>query len=184
METEVKKGKFGKSVLWAVLSYVVISVIAGVISVVRSTALGEETMQVTAWMVLEVFLFPVLFVIAGYMGSKKYEFEKFKTYKVWFFSAGASAVLLLLWYVLLNGYVVLNLPVAEGFRAIDLFLRKITVVQDYEIKYLSQTDLYRYLVLPLLHFLLRIVYGLFYGLGNRMYATKQEETKRAKRRKR
>lgn len=168
METEKKQSKFGKSVLWAVLSYVVISVIAGIFSVLGNKA------QVTAWMVIEVFLFPVLFVIAGYIGSKKYEFEKFKTYKVWAFSAGASAILLGLWYVLLNGYVVLNLPVAEGFRAVDLFLRKITVVTDYEIKYLSQTDLYRYLVLPLLHFVVRIVYGLFYGLGNRMYAAKQE----------
>lgn len=168
METEKKQSKFGKSVLWAVLSYVVISVIAGIFSVLGNKA------QVTAWMVIEVFLFPVLFVIAGYIGSKKYEFEKFKTYKVWAFSAGASAILLGLWYVLLSGYVVLNLPVAEGFRAVDLFLRKITVVQEYEIKYLSQTDLYRYLVLPLLHFVVRIVYGLFYGLGNRMYAAKQE----------
>ena len=179
MEKREKTGKFGKSVLWAVASYVVISVIAGVCSVIRGSMQGESGATVSWFVILELVLFPGLFYAAGYLGSKKYEFEKFQTYKIWLFSFGFSAVLLLLWYVLLEAYVVLNLPAAEGSLAPDLFLRKITVVKDYEVKYLRETDGYKYLILPLIHFVFRMVYWLLYALGNKKYAKAQKERKRA-----
>lgn len=180
MEKKEKTGKFGKSVLWAVASYLVISVIAGVCSVIRGSMQGESGATVSWFVILELVLFPVLFYVAGYLGSKKYEFEKFKTYKIWLCSVGFSAVLLLLWYVLLEAYVVLNLPVAEGSLAPDLFLRKLTVVQEYEVKYLKETDGYRYVILPLIHFVFRMVYWLLYSLGNRKYAVTQKAKARAK----
>ncbi len=180
MEKKEKTSKFGKSMLWAVVSYVVISVIAGVCSVARSSMQGGSGVTVSWFVILELILFPVLFYIAGYLGSKKCGFEKFKTYKVWLLSAGFSAVLMLLWYVVLEVYVLLNLPAAEGSFALDLFLRKITVVQDYEVLYLKETDGYKYVILPLIHFVFRLVYWLLYALGNRKYAMEQKRKEWAK----
>ncbi len=177
-EKKEKQSKFGKSVLWAVVSYVVISVIAGVCSVVRGSVQGDARATVSWFAILEIVLFPVLFYIAGYVGSKKYEFEKFKTYKVWLFAGVFSAALLGLWYLLLEVYVMLNLPAAEGSMALDLFFRKITVVQDYAVLYLKETDGYKYVILPLIHFVFRLVYWLLYALGNRKYALAQEEKRR------
>ena len=178
MEKKEKTGKFGKSVLWAVFSYVVISVIAGVCSVVRGSMQGDGGATVSWFAIFELLLFPVLFYLTGYFGSKKCEFEKFKTYKVWLFSAVFSAFLLLLWYVALEVYVLLNLPAAEGSIALDLFLRKVTIVKDYEVLYLKETDGYKYAILPLIHFVFRLVYWLLYALGNRKYVKEQKENRR------
>lgn len=177
MEKKEKTGKFGKSVLWAVLSYIVISVIAGVCSVLRG-GMEEGSNAELLFMIFELVLFPVLFYATGYMGSKKYEFEKFKGCKTWLFIFGFSAILLLLWYILLEAYVLLNLPAAEGSLALDLFLRKITVVQDFEVLYLKETDGYKYVILPLVHFVFRLIYWLLYALGNRKFALEQKEKRR------
>ena len=177
-EKREEQGLFGKSVLWTVVSYVVISAIAGVCSVVRSGIQGESGATVSGFVVFEAVLFPVLFFIAGYFGAKIFGFEKFKTYKVLLFSLGFSAALMLLWYVLLSVYVVFNLPVAEGSLAPDLFLRKITVVQDYTVLYLKETDGYKYVLLPLIHFCLRFVYWVLFALGNRKYVVAKKEKMR------
>jgi len=178
MEKKEKTSKVGKSMLWAVISYVVISVIAGVCSVVRGSMQGDGGSTFSWFMILEMVLFPVLFFMAGYFGSRMYEFEKFKGYKVWLFAAGFSAFLMLLWYFVMEVYVMLNLPAAEGSLALDLFLRKITVVQDYEVLYLKETDGYKYVLLPIIHFVFRLVYWLLYALGNRKYALEQKERER------
>lgn len=183
MEKKEKTGKFGKSVLWAVISYVVISVIAGVCSGIRGSVQGDSSTTVSLFSVFELILFPVLFFAAGYFGSKVYQFEKFKTWKIWLFPAAFSAALMLLWYVVLEAYVMLNLPAAEGSIALDLFLRKTIVVQDYEVLYLKDTKGYKYVLLPLIHFVFRLLYWLLYALGNRKYAMGQKERERdAKRR--
>ena len=178
MEKKEKTSKVGKSMLWAVISYVVISVIAGVCSVVRGSVQGDSGSAVSWFAILELILFPVLFFVAGYLGSKKCEFEKFKTYKIWLFSFGFSAVLMLLWYVVLEGYVMLNLPAAEGSIALDFFLRKIIVVRDYAVLYLKETPGYKNVLLPLIHFVFRLVYWLLYALGNRRYVSVQKENHR------
>lgn len=181
MEKKEKTSKFGKSVLWAVLSYLVISIIAGICSVIRGSVQGEDAASVTWFMFVELVLIPVLFYVAGGIGSKKYEFQKFKTGKVWLFSFLFSAALLGLWYVLLEGYVLFNLPAAEGSYALDLFLRKTTVIQDYTVLYLSETDGYKYVILPLIHFVFRMVYWLLYSLGNRKYAMEQKAKEKSQR---
>ena len=185
MEKSEKKEtgkKFGKSVVWAILSYVVISVIAGVCSVLRGGM--EEGSNGELWfMMFELVLFPILFYVSGYIGSKVYDFEKFKGYKAWLFIFGFSGLLLLFWYVLLEVYVLLNLPAAEGSLALDLFLRKVTVVIDYAVLYLKETDMYKYGILPGIHFVFRMLYWLLYVLGNRKYAMVQIERKRAKKKK-
>ena len=178
-EKQEEQGLFGKSILWTVLSYVGISVIAAVCSVIRGGMQGENGSAVSGFVIFEAVLFPVLFFAAGYFGTKIFGFEKFKVYKVWLLSFGFSAVLMLLWYVLLELYVVFNLPVAEGSLVPDLFLRKITVVQDYEIKYLKETDGYKYVLLPLIHFFLRLIYCMLYALGNRKYVLAKREKSRA-----
>ena len=160
----------------------VISVIAGVCSVIRRSIQGGNDGTVSWFMIVELVLIPVLFYVAGGIGSKKYEFQKFKTGKVWLFSLLFSAALLGLWYVLLEGYVILNLPAAEGSYALDMFLRKTTVVQEYEVKYLSETDGYKYVILPLIHFVFRMVYWLLYSLGNRKYALEQKAREKLQRR--
>ena len=172
-----KQNKFGNCVLWTVLCYVVISVIAGVCSVIRGMVPGAEGNGISWFVVVEFVLFPVLFYVAGYFGSKKGGWERFKSGKVWLFSFVFSAVLLVLWYVLLELYVVFNLPVAEGSLVLDLFLRKITVVQEYAVKYLRETNVYRYGILPGIHFVFRILYWLLYMLGNRKYASAQKENR-------
>ncbi len=178
MEKKEKTGKFGKSVLWAVLSYVVISVIAGICSVIRGSVTGDNDGVVSWFMIVELVLIPVLFYIAGSLGSKKYEFRKFGTGKVWLFAFLFSAALLGLWYVLMVPYVLLNLPAAEGSYALDLFLRKTTVTQDYVVLYLKETDGYKYVILPLIHFVFRMIYWLLYALGNRNYAQEQKARER------
>ena len=180
MEKREKTGKFGKSVLWAVLTYLVISVIAGVCSVIRRSIQGGNDGTVSWFMIVELVLIPVLFYIAGRIGSQRFEFDKFATYKVWLFSFLFSVALLGLWYVLLEAYVVLNLPAAEGSYALDLFLRRTTVVQEYEVKYLSETDGYKYVILPIVHFVFRMIDWLLYSLGNRKYALAQKAKERAR----
>lgn len=175
-----KQGKFWKSVLWAVLSYVVISVMAGVCHVVAGSMQSDVSTKIPWFVILEVVLFPVLFFAAGYWGSKKYEFEKFKAYKVWIFAIAFSAVLMLLWYVMLEVYVMLNLPAAEGSFALDLFLRRTTVVKDNAVLFLKETDGYKYVILPLIHCVFRLLYWLLYALGNRKYALDQKENARKK----
>lgn len=172
-ERKETKSKFGKSVGWAILTYVVISVIAGVLWFACGFARGEGASKVSGGAVLLLFLMPVLFLLAGYIGSKVNEFGKFKTYKVWLFATGFSLLLLLLWYVFEGLYVVLNLPVGVGGYALDVALRKTTIVRDYEILFLANTNAYKYAVLPLIHFVFRIIYWLFYLWGNRMYVSKQ-----------
>ena len=168
-----KTSKFGKSVLWTVLSYVVISVIAVVCSVIRGSVQGG-TNGVTVWMIVEFLLFPVLFVLAGYLGTVKCGFGKFKSYMVWLFAVVFSGALLALWYFVLEMYVLLNLPVAEGVSAIDMFLRRVTVVKEYTVLFLSETEGYRYGILPMIHFVMRIVYWLLYLWGNRMGVSKEK----------
>ncbi len=175
METEKKGKKFWRSLGMAALCYVLISLVAGVCSVLRVSMQGEEGAKVSGFVVLEVFLVPVLFLIAGYVSSAKCELGKIKFYKLFLGAVLFSGALLALWYGVLEAYVVCNLPVAEGSYALDLFLRKITVVIDYEVMYLREADVYRYVLLPLIHFVFRIVYWLFYLWGNRMYCTKQKE---------
>lgn len=174
MEKKEKTSKFGKCALWTVLGYVVISLIAVVGSIIRRAVQGESD-GVTFWMIVEVLLFPALFVLAGYLGTVKYKFDKFKSYKVWLFAALFSGVLLALWYLGRDAYVLLNLPAAEGVSAIDMFLRKITVVQNYTVLYLYETVGYAYGILPLLHFVMRIVYWLLYLWGNRLAVSKEKK---------
>ena len=177
MEKSEKGTKFGKSVFGAIISYVIISVIAGVCSVLRGGMDAGSNAELW-FMMFEFVLFPALFYAAGYVGSKIYDFEKFKGYKAWLFMVGFSGILLLFWYILLEAYVLLNLPAAEGSIALDLFLRKITVVIDYSVLYLKETPLYKYGILPVIHFVFRLLYWLFYVLGNRKYALVQKERRR------
>jgi len=175
METEKKGKKLWRSLGVATLCYVLISVLAGVCSVLRGGMQGDEGAKALGFVVFEVVLIPVLFLIAGYVVSAKLKLEKIKFYKLFLGAILFSGVLLALWYVAMTGYVLFNLPAAEGSYALDLFLRKITVVIDYEVKYLKETDGYKYGLLPAIHFVFRIVYWLFYLWGNRMYCTKQKE---------
>ncbi len=178
-EKNENQSKFWKCVLWTVLSYVVISLIASVCHVVGGNLQDDGGAEISWFAILEVAIMPVLFYIAGYFGSDKYDFEKFKTYKIWIFAAGFSAILMVLWYFALEAYVLLNLPAAEGSYALDLFLRKITVVKDYTVLYLKETDEYKYVILPLIHFAFRLVYWLLYALGNRKYVKGQKRNARA-----
>lgn len=180
METEKKETKFWKCLGMAALSYVLISIIAGVCSVLRVNMQGDEGARVSAMVVFELVLYPVLFLIAGNVVSKKLELGKIKFYKLFLGAVLFSGALMVLWYVVMDVYVLCNLPVAEGSYGLDLFLRKITVVIDYEVKYLKETDGYRYGLLPSIHFVFRILYWLLFLWGNRIYSAKQIEKERAK----
>ena len=169
MEKEKKQQKFGKKIGWAILTYVVISFLVGISREMRIALQEGKAANGSGVLILEFVLVPVLFLLAGYLCSAGFGLGKFKTYRVLLLSAGFSGLLLLLWYIFLELYVVLNLPVAEGGYALDLFLRKIIMVQGY------RTDTYRDVILPLLHFILRIVYWLFYLWGNRVYVSKQKK---------
>ena len=179
METEKKGKKFWKGLGVAALCYILISIVAGMCSVLRVSMQGDEGAKVSGFVVLEVVLMPVLFLIAGYVVSAKLKFGKIKFYKLFLGAVLFSGALFALWYVAMTGYVLCNLPAAEGSYALDLFLRKITVVIDYEVKYLKETNGYKYGLLPAIHFVFRVVYWLFYLWGNRMYCTKQKELERA-----
>ena len=158
---------------WPVLSYVVISLLAAVFAIIRLAAGGKDSgTGVTLWEVVLFLIVPVLFLAAGYLGTAKCGFGKLKAYKVLLFSAVFSALLLGLWYVLLELYVLLNLPAAEGGYALDLWLRKTMITYGYEFTYLGNTDMYRYTVLPLIHFVIRILYWLCYLWGNRIYISR------------
>lgn len=181
MEKSEKKSKLGKCVLWTVLSYLVISVLMGICSVLRN-GLEEGSTTEIVFMFFEFALVPILFYVAGYVGTKKFDLEKFKIYKVCLIAIGFSGVLLLLWYVFLELYVLLNLPAAEGSIGLDMFLRKITVMVDYTVLYMEQTDLYKFGILPGIHCLFRVLYWILYYLGNRKYALAQAELQKAKKR--
>lgn len=183
MEKEKKERKLLKCVGWTILSYLLLSLIAAVCSFVRVATQGEDGEQISGFMILELCLVPVLFLIAGYYGSAKFEFNRMKTARVLLFATGFSLLLLLLWYVFMEAYVLLNLPAAEGSYALDLALRKTILVRDYEVLFLANTDGYRYAVLPLIHFGFRVMHWLFYLWGNRWYVGKQNPGKAKKKRK-
>lgn len=169
METEKKERKLLKCIGWTILSYLLISVLAGVCTLIRMATAGDDVGKVSGFMILELGLMPALFLIAGYLGSAKFEFEKMKLHKVLLFATGFSILLLLLWYVFMDAYVLLTLPAVEGSYALDLALRKTTVVRDYEVLFLANTDGYRYAALPLIHFGFRVLHWMFYLWGNRWY---------------
>lgn len=171
---ESKWKKFAKSAGSAVLSYVVISLLVAVLAVIRMSLPEGEEGGVTWWEILQFLVIPVLFYGLGYLLTDKFGFGKIKWYGVLIGSVVFSGVLFAMWYVLLDAYVLLNLPAAEGSYAIDLWLRKILIVKDYVYLYLAETDAYRYVILPLLHFLFRILYWLLYFLGNRRCIRKSE----------
>lgn len=178
METKVKKEKkkdFVKKLIWAGVSYAAISIIAGICSVLRNSIQGDNGAEISWFVILETVLFPVLFYVAGYLGSKRNDFTRFKAGMFWLLAVGFSAVLMLEWYVTLELYVLSNLPAAEGSLTLDLFLRKITVVQDYAVLYLKETTWYKGMLLPLIHFAFRLIYWLLYALGNRRYALAKKE---------
>ena len=181
MEKEKTQRKAGRYAGFAALSYLIISVIAGVLSVMRVAIQGEQKAEVNGFVVFEFLLIPVLFLLAGYVCSVKGRFEKLKAARVLLAATGFSVLLLVMWYVLLDVYVVLNLPVAEGSYMIDLFLRKTIIVKEYVYLYLSETNGYRYVILPLIHFVIRIIYWLLFLGGNRIYTAKQGEAKKSKR---
>ncbi len=178
MEKEKKQGSIWRYIGFAALTYVVISVAAGVCSVLRGMVQGEEAARVTWFVILELFLIPVLFLVAGYFVSVKYEAKRWSAWKVLVPAAVFSALLLGLWYAVLEFYVILNLPTAEGGYALDLFLRNIRVVHEYEYTVLAKTDGYRNVILPLVHFGWRIIYWMFFLWGNRRYAAKNKENRK------
>lgn len=159
---------------WPVLSYVVISLLAVVLAVIRLAIRGEDSdVKVTWWELLQLFLVPALFFAAGYLGAAKCGLEKRKPQQAFLAAVIFSAVLLGLWYVWLEGYVLCNLPAAECGTALDLWLRKRMIVDGYEYTWLANTDMYRYAVLPLLHFAVRILCWMCYLWGNRKAASRR-----------
>jgi len=174
---EEKSKKFGKGVIWTVASYVVISVIAGICWVAYGFGRGAGSAKVSGEAIVMLIVMPVLFLVAGLIGTRMFRLEKLKAHKVWLFSIVFSLFLLLLWYVLDGVYVVLNLPTGVGSYALDVALRKTIIVDEYEVKYWANTNTYKYVVLPLIHFLFRVIYWLFYLWGNRIGVSSEKKQK-------
>ena len=180
METETKK-KSVSCVLWASVAYIVISIITAMFSKIRNIGNDGGKPEITVWIVLEVFFVPLLFLLAGYIITAGKEYGKIKTWKILFGAVLFSGLMLALWYVLLEIYVLLNLPANEGILALDLFLRKTIVLREYEYLYLSETNGYRYVILPLIHFVIRVVHWLFFLWGNRWCVAKRKARESARR---
>lgn len=160
---------------WPVLSYIVISLLAVVLAVVRLVVRGEDSdVKVTWWELLQLFFVPALFFAAGYLATAKCGLKKIKAQTAFLAAMIFSALLLGLWYVWLDGYVLCNLPAAECGIAIDLWLRKRMIAYGYEYTYLANTDMYRYAVLPLLHFAVRVLCWMCYLWGNRKAVSRRK----------
>lgn len=156
---------------WLVLSYVVISLLAVVLVVLRQMVRGGDSdVMVTWWELLQLFIVPALFFAAGCLSTAMGGLKRIKTSKAFLTAVIFSAVLLGLWYVWMDGYVLCNLPAAECGIAIDLWLRKRMIAYGYEYTWLANTDMYRYAVLPLLHFAVRVLCWMCYLWGNRRTA--------------
>ena len=171
----MEKKKFGKSVIWTVASYVVISVIAGICWILWGFGRGAGSAKVSGEALVMLAVVPVLFLLAGVMGAKTRVHDKLKASKVVLASLVFSLVLLLLWYVCNGVYVVLNLPAGVGSYALDVALRKTIIVDEYEVKYWANTNTYKYVVLPLIHFVFRMLYWLFYLWGSRMGKPREQK---------
>lgn len=173
METGWKDS--AKKAGWPVLSYSVISLLAVVLAVVRLVVRGEDSdVKVTWWELLQLFFVPALFFAAGYLATAKCGLKKIKAQTAFLAAMIFSALLLGLWYVWLDGYVLCNLPAAECGIAIDLWLRKRMIAYGYEYTYLANTDMYRYAVLPLLHFAVRVLCWMCYLWGNRKAVSRRK----------
>ena len=174
---EGKRNGFAGHACFAFVSYIVISIIVAFFSGMRQSFQKNDGAGISVWVVLLFFIVPLLFFLAGYLGTTKFGFEKLKVHRVLLWSTVFSAVLLGLWYVLLELYALCNLPAAEGSYLPDLWLRKTIVTYGYEYRYLQETDLYRYVILPLIHFVFRIIYWLFYMWGNRICVSGRNKRK-------
>ncbi len=152
----------------AVLSYVVIYVIAVVLAVIRISLKADSAEKISFYEIMQVVIIPALFYIAGYYVTESFELPKMNAKTVWIASAVFAAVLLGIWYLSLETSALLNLPVAQGCYALDHWLRKINIVYEYEYTTLAKTDMYRYATLPLLYFAADILCWLCYFWGNRV----------------
>lgn len=162
-----------KSASCTVLSYIILTVVAAALSVIRGSMNADSNTGITWWIVLEFLLVPFLFFGAGYFVTAKFSLERIKGYKVFLFGVLFSGALFALWYGALGLYVLFNVPAAEGSYMLDLWLRKVMIVRDYVYLYLEETDGYRYVILPFVHGIFRIFYWLLYFAGNRCYIAKK-----------
>lgn len=157
----------------AALTYVIIYVLAVVLAVFSVSVRESGSAETGAWDVVQFFVFPALFFGAGCLVTAKCELPKLNARRVLLAAVCFGGVLLGLWYLSLEASVMLNLPVAQGCYALDHWLRKINIVYKYEYTYLAKTDMYRYVTLPLLYFVLDVLYWMCYLWGNRFCVTKR-----------
>ena len=174
----------GKSVIKrggaAVLSYVVICVIAAVLAVIGKSMKGDSSAEVGFGDVVQFVLFPAVFYAAGYFVTNKFDFPKMNGKVVMIAAAVFSGVMVLLWFAARGAYVALDLPVVQGSYALDHWLRKINIVEDYEYKYLSESNVYPNVILPILFFVLNFVYWLCYLWGNYVCVSKRTPVSKKK----
>lgn len=157
----------------AVLSYAVIYVIALVFAVLRLSLKDDSSAEISFWDMIQFLIVPALFYAAGYIVTNKQDFPKMKAKVVLLASVIFGGVLLGLWYISLDASVMCNLPVAQGCYALDHWIRKINIVYEYEYTYLAKTDLYRNATLPLLYFVMDVLYWLCYLWGNHVCVSKR-----------
>lgn len=157
---------FIKKMGWAVLSYIVIYAVAVVFAIFRLSTREDAVKEFGLWDILQLFVFPVLFFAAGYIGTAKHEFPKMKFRFALLFAFIFSGLITGLWYLSRAAFVGLNLPVVQGCYGLDHWMRNLDIVYKYEYTYLGKTDLYEYAVLPFTYFVTDMICWLCYMWGN------------------
>lgn len=175
-----KKKGIGEKLGMATLSYVCIYIITVVFSIVRKSMRTANSKEIGFGELLQMVLVPALFFAAGYVVTKVKEWDKLRVRLVLLVALVVQAAFWGLWFLSLDASVMLNLPVTQGSYALDHWLRTVNIVQGYEYKYLKETDMYKYAVLPGLYCLTGVWYGFCFWWGNYTCVEKRGQAKKSR----
>lgn len=175
---EEKKKGIGKQILYAVVSWVAIFLIAALLRIFHNVLHGSQSGEFGFFEMIQLLVFPALFYLAGYLGPAKFSTGRYE--KKWVMLCGVlSAVVFLgVWYLSVSVSAILNLPAAQACYGLDHWMRGWDIVYKYEYTYLGRTNLYLYFVLPLCYFLADILYWFCFYCGNDKAAPKKKAKKK------
>lgn len=184
MENKEKKKKIQwKHIIHAVVSFVIIYIIAVLFVGLRVGGSDGAAKNAGLWGFMQMFLFPVFFMLAGYFGTVRFTGRRYAASWVLLPGLVFSLALFGLWYISLEASAVCNMIAAQACYFLDHLLRGYFLLYGDEYTYLGRTDMYRYFILPFLYFLSDFIYWLCFLWGNRLACPQEKSRKKKKRKK-
>lgn len=168
-----KKNPICRRIVYGVAVYVIIYIIAILFGLTRPNAIDGEV-SIRFVHVIQLLIFPALFVFAGYLGHEKFETGVYRLGIVLWISLSLAIVFLCIWYVSMTGSAIANLIAAQSCYALDHGLRGVKIMVENELRPMAETEFYKDLLLPVIYFTADLLYGFCFAMGSRIGASKKE----------